>query len=583
MTTRRLAAILAADVVGSSRLIEADEGYALTTIREVLHDVLVGTAASHGGRLMKTMGDGALLEFASPVDAVTCATVVQSVLAERAASEPEERRVLLRIGVNLGDVVAQTDGDLYGDGVNIAARLESIASPGGIAISGKVYEELQGKVSLVFEDRGEQSLKNVARPVRVYALGGSALDAKAIGKPLPLPDKPSIAVLPFTNMSADAEQEFFAEGVTEDIITELSRINAFFVIARNSTFTYKGRAVDVKQVGQELGVRYVVEGSVRRMGDRVRITAQLIEAATGAHVWADRFDRNLAELFDVQDEVIRSIVASMQTQVVINEGARAEHAAKPELEVWELAKRGWKNLYGLTLESIEEAGRLGRKIIELDARSAKGHQLVAAANFHLVFMGFAHDPEKLTAEALGGAQEATRLDRRDEYSFWVLGMVLGTLLGRSDEGIAAYRQALDINPNFSVAYGSIGTTLAVAGRADESFEYTKMAMRLNPRDPSFFFRYTTLSLAHFAKWEFDEARQWADRAVARKPDWWLGHALLAASRECIGDHVGSCDAVRALLRLLPQVGVSRLPFQVIRDQRVRDVFLNSLRVAGLPE
>ena len=227
--------------------------------------MLVGTAASHGGRLIKTMGDGALLEFASPVDAVTCATVVQSVLAERAASEPEERRVLLRIGVNLGDVVAQTDGDLYGDGVNIAARLESIANPGGIAISGKVYDELQGKVSLVFEDRGEQSLKNVARPVRVYALGGSALDAKAIGKPLPLPDKPSIAVLPFTNMSGDPEQEYFADGVAEDIITELSRINAFFVIARNSTFTYKGRAVDVKQVGQELGVRYVVEGSVRRM------------------------------------------------------------------------------------------------------------------------------------------------------------------------------------------------------------------------------------------------------------------------------------------------------------------------------
>ena len=235
MTIRRLAAILAADVVGSSRLIEADEGYALTAIREVLHDVLVGTAASHGGRLIKTMGDGALLEFASPVAAVTCATAVQSALAERAGSEPEDRRVVLRIGVNLGDVVAQTDGDLYGDGVNIAARLESIAHPGGIAISGKVHDELQGKVSLVFEDWGEQSLKNVARPVRVYALGGSALSPKTIGKSLPLPDKPSIAVLPFTNMSGDPEQEYFADGILEDMHHRAVRGSSWlFVIARNS-------------------------------------------------------------------------------------------------------------------------------------------------------------------------------------------------------------------------------------------------------------------------------------------------------------------------------------------------------------
>jgi adenylate cyclase len=279
MTTRRLAAILAADVVGSSRLIESDEGYALTAIREVLHDVLVGTAASHGGRLIKTMGDGALLEFASPVTAVTCATLVQSVLAERAASEPEERRVLLRIGVNLGDVVAQTDGDLYGDGVNIATRLESIARPGGIAISGKVHDELQGKLSLVFEDRGEQSLKNVVRPVRVYALGGSALDAKAIGKLLPLPDKPSIAVLPFTNMSGDPEQEYFADGLVEEITTALSRIRWLFVIARASSFIYKQSAADVRQVGRELGVRYVLGGSVRKSGRRVRIAAHHIQAS----------------------------------------------------------------------------------------------------------------------------------------------------------------------------------------------------------------------------------------------------------------------------------------------------------------
>ncbi|MFL5124974.1 MAG: adenylate/guanylate cyclase domain-containing protein, partial [Microvirga sp.] len=353
MTTRRLAAILAADVVGFSSMKERDEEGTASQVRAVRREVIEPKLSAHQGRLVKTTGDGFLAEFASPVEAVRCALSIQDAVAEQADANGGLK---LRVGINLGDILIEDDGDVFGDGVNVAMRLEQMADPGGVLVSGKIYEEIEGKIDRAFECRGEQQVKNLARPVRVYALVGATLP-KAEPKSLTLPDKPSIAVLPFTNMSADAEQEFFAEGVTEDIITELSRINAFFVIARNSTFTYKGRAVDVKQVGQELGVRYVVEGSVRRMGDRVRITAQLIEAATGAHVWADRFDRKLAELFDVQDEVVRSIVASTQTQVVINEGARAEHAAKPELEVWELAKRGWKNVYGLTLESIEEARR----------------------------------------------------------------------------------------------------------------------------------------------------------------------------------------------------------------------------------
>jgi adenylate cyclase len=446
-------------------------------------------------------------------------------------------------------------------------------------VSGKVYEEVRDKLKVPFEDRGEQEVKNIARPVRVYAV---VSQSPVINRALPaLPDKPSIAVLPFANLSADPEQEFFSEGIAEDIITELSRISAFFVVARNSTFTYKGRAVDVKQVGRELGVRYVVEGSVRRMGDRVRITAQLIEASTGAHVWADRFDRAVAELFEVQDEVIRSIVASTQTQVVINEGVLAEQADRPDLRVWELAKRGWKNLYGLTAESLSEARRLGRAAVAADPMSSKGHQVIGAANFHLAFMGFADDREALADEALREAQEATRLDRRDEYSFWVLGMVLGILLGRTDEAVAALKQALDINPNFSVAYGSLGTTLAIAGRAKESIEFTQTAMRLNPRDPSFFFRYSMLSLAYFSLEQFDQAREWADGAVARKADWWLGHALLTASREKLGDHDGAKEAATRFMAAFPRLRAGELPIR-LRSVAVREALEESLRSAGVP-
>jgi len=342
---------------------------------------------------------------------------------------------------------------------------------------------VRDKLAIAFEDRGEQQVKNIARPIRVYALAGAA-PRHSEPKPLSIAERPSIAVLPFINLSADPEQDFFSEGITEDIITELSRVGELFVIARNSSFAYKGRAVDVQKVGRELGAHYIVEGSVRRMGNRVRITAQLIEAPTGAHIWADRYDRDLADLFDVQDEVTRSIVASTQTQVVMNEGTRAERAARPQLHTWELAKRGWKKMYIATEEGISEARKIGCRIAEIDLTSAKGHQLIAVADFHLVYMAFAGDPEKLKDEALQEAREAVRLDRHDEYSLWALGMVLGTLFGQLDDSLAAYRQALDINPNFFLAYGSLGTTLAFAGQADESIENTMICMRLNPRGPS---------------------------------------------------------------------------------------------------
>src|SRR5215203_2402437 len=461
---RKLAAIFCADVADYSRLMHADEA---GTMRALMahRAIMDGLIAEHGGRIANTAGDSVLAEFPSVVNAVECAVAVQERLAEANAGVAEDRVLRSRIGVHVGDVMVR-GGDLLGDGVNIAARLEQRAEPGGVCISGRVYEEVEGKLAVSFEDRGEQQVKNIARPIRVYALAGTA-PRHSEPKLLSIADRPSIAVLPFINLSADPEQDFFSEGISEDIITELSRIGELFVIARNSSFAFKGHAVDIQKVGRELGAHYIVEGSVRRMGDRVRITAQLIEAPTAAHIWADRYDRDLADLFDVQDEVTRSLVASTQTQVVMNEGTRAERAARPQLHTWELAKRGWKKMYIATEEGISEARKIGCRIAEIDLTSAKGHQLIAVADFHLVYMAFAGDPEKLKDEALQEAREAVRLDRHDEYSLWALGMVLGTLFGQLDDSLAAYRQALDINPNFFLAYGSLGTTLAFAGRAEE--------------------------------------------------------------------------------------------------------------------
>jgi len=576
---RRLAAIFAADVAGYSRLMSQDEVgtlRALAAHREIMDHFI----AEHGGRIANTAGDSVLAEFPSLVDAVQCAVAVQERLAEANAGVAEDRVLRSRIGVHVGDVMVR-GGDLLGDGVNIAARLEQRAEPGGVCISGRVYEEVEGKLAVSFEDRGEQQVKNIARPIRVYALAGTA-PRHSEPKLLSIADRPSIAVLPFINLSADPEQDFFSEGISEDIITELSRIGELFVIARNSSFAYKGRAVDIQKVGRELGAYYIVEGSVRRMGDRVRITAQLIEVPTGAHIWADRYDRVLADIFDVQDEVIRSIVASTQTQVVMNEGTRAERAARPELQTWELAKRGWKQLYIATEDGLREGREIGRRIVEIDPTSAKGHQLIAVADFHLVYMAFATDPEELKNEALREAREAVRLDTHDEYSHWALGMVLGTLFGRLDDSIPAYRQALDINPNFFLAYGSLGTTLAFAGRVSESIDNTMVCMRLNPRDPSIFFRYSSLSLAYFLRKSFEEAREWADRAVAKKPDWWFGHALLAASRERTGDHAAATTAVSRLMALFPNLTLTTFPLD-IRDQDGKELLRSSLRAAGFPE
>jgi adenylate cyclase len=399
---------------------------------------------------------------------------------------------------------------------------------------------------------------------------------------LPLPDKPSIAVLPFINVSGDAEQEYLVEGIAEDIITELSRLSALFVVARNSSFIYRGRSFDFKQVGRELGVRYIVEGTVRRSGHRIRVTANLIDAETGKNLWAERYDRESADIFIVQDEITAGLVASLQTQLVLNEGIAAERQKRPDLPAWYLAKRGLKEIYQLTRASLERAREIGRELVSLESTSSKGHQLVALGAYHLVLMGFTDSPDKLRDEAFRAARDAVRYDPRDEYSQWALGMVLGSLLGRYEEAVLSFLEALRINPNFSLGFASLGSISAYACRPDEAIANTEIAIRLNPRDPSLFFRYSALSLAYFVEGDFVTARDWAQKTVSSKSEWWLGHALLAATRAHLQDIKGAREAGAELIRLFPNISIDSLPFQAVQDPRHAEVFRAGLRKAGLP-
>lgn len=581
MTTRRLAAILAADVAGFSAMMERDEEGTAARIRTLRREVIEPTLTRHHGRLIKTTGDGFLAEFASPVEAVRSALAIQEQLAVA-------NGVSLRIGINLGDIIIEDDGDVLGDGVNVAARLEQMAEPGGLCISGKIHDEVDRKIDRAFEDRGEQQVKNIARPIRVYALAGAA-PSRSEPKTLPLPDKPSIAVLPFTNMSGDPEQEWLADGLSEDIITELSRSRAFWVIARNSSFTYKGRAVDLKSVGRELGARYLVEGSVRRAGERVRITAQLIAADTGAHVWAEKYDCDLAAIFEVQDEITRSIVGSTQSHIFVAEGERARRASSDDLSVWRLTKLGFAECYDLTKASLEKALERGRSVLKLAPCAVEGHQLVACAAHHLVYMGFATDARALAMEALMAARDAVRIDGRHEFSHFVLGMALGTGW-RFETDVyprakieAAFRQALHINPNLSLAYGTLATVAASSGDFPAAIANAEMAIRLNPRDPGIVFRWSTLARAYFLQGDFERALEWAHKATSKNADWWQGHAVLVAAKAMVGDLEGARSGVPELIRLAPGPSASNMAELLAQKGEHRAMYQDALLKAGVAE
>ncbi len=577
---RRLAAILAADVVGYSRMMQADEPGTLAALKSRRTQVLQPLVAAHHGRIVKLIGDGALIEFTSAVNAVNCAVALQAGMDKANADLPEAKHIVMRIGINLGDVMVE-GGDLYGDGVNIAARLEPLAEPGGIVLSHTVYSHVRGKISQQFVDLGEQALKNMAGTVRVYALRPDG--ERAIARPaLSLPDKPSIAVLPFENMSGDAHQEYFADGMVEEIITALSRLRWLFVIARNSSFAYKGRALDVKRIGHELGVRYVLEGSVRKAGNRLRITGQLIDASTGAHLWADRFDGALEDLFDLQDQVTASVVGAIAPKLEQAEIERAKRKPTASLDAYDYYLRGMAAVHLWTRKGNEEALAHFERAIELDPGFASAYGMVARCYSQRKAGGWVVDRARDIVEAERMARRAVELGKEDALALATAGIALAYVVGDLDDGVAFLDQALALNPNLAWAWLFSAYTRAWLGEPEAAIERVTRAMRLSPQDSQFFNMQVAMSLAHFLAGRYTEALSWAEAAVRGHPDYGFASGFVAASAALAGRPEVAEKAVARLRHL--QLRISDLmEIFPLRQPEHRAKWLEGLRMAGVPE
>ena len=574
-TTRRLAAILAADVAGYSRLIGADEGGTLERLKVLRRELLDPKITECKGRLVKTTGDGLLVEFASVVDALRCAVDVQREMARRNTGVPPDNRIEFRIGINVGDIVVE-DGDIFGDGVNVAARLEALAEPGGICVSARVQEDATGRLDLDFEDIGQQQLKNIARPVRAYRVATSARGAitRHDADP-PLPDKPSIAVLPFQNISGDPEQEYFADGMVEEIITALSRIRWLFVIARNSSFTYKGRAIDVKQVGRELGVRYVLEGSVRRAGGRVRITAQLIDAASGAHLWADRFDGSLEDVFELQDRVAVNVAGVIEPTLQAAEIRRAANRPTSDPTAYDLYLRAVPLWASHEKEPIIQAlGLLGRAI-ERDLHYGSALGLAALCHQLLATSDWTNDTEAHRREGIDLARRALRCAPDDPDVLANAAVVLGSLGEDIDVAIGSIERSLALNPSFARGWVWSARLRNFAGQPDLAIEHFKTSLRLSPRD-----RMGTFSLplgtAYFLKHQFAEAAATLLASLEQAPSLPVGYQLLASSYA----HMGRLDEARQVVKRLRAITPVVIPTIILyRNPAHRELFLTGLRLA----
>jgi adenylate cyclase len=579
---RRLAAILAADVVGYSALLQRAEEATYAEFERLKRELIAPSLSRHEGRLIKTTGDGALVEFASPLAAMRCAVEIQDYLASGDSS------LRLRVGLNLGDVIVGQDGDLYGDGITIAVRLEGITDPGGILISEKVYSEVEGKVDVGFEDRGEQQLKNIAKPVRVYSVrtGTHSAPINKLGTVLSLPDKPSIVVLPFQNLSSDPEQEFFADGMVEEITTALSRFKALFVIARNSSFTYKGRAVGVKQVGRELGVRYVLEGSVRKAANRVRITGQLIDAATGAHLWADRFDGGFGDIFDLQDQVTESVVGALAPAVETAEIERAKCKPTESLDAYAIYLHGLAKFYqyGNRL-ATEEALRLFKSAIELDPDFALAYSYASHCYAHAKTNGWLSGTANEIAEASRLAKRALELGKDDASVLCGSGWTLAIVVRDLSVGTGMVDRALMLNSNLAEAWRCSGWMKNWLGDPKLAIEHFARAMRLSPLGRWLADIQSGIAHAHFFLGRYDEAASWAAMALQDNPDFQAGARIRAASNAMAGRPEEAHETAVRLQRLNPTLRVSNLKHVLGQYRRGEDLarYEEGLRRAGLPE
>jgi TolB-like protein/class 3 adenylate cyclase len=578
--TRRLAAILAADVAGYSRLIGADEEGTLDRLRSIRADVINPSIAQYRGRIVKTTGDGLLGEFASVVDALKCATEIQNAMVEGNAGMAVDKRIEFRIGVHQGDIVVE-DGDIFGDGVNVAARLEGLAEPGGICVSARVQEDAAGKLDLTFEDLGEQSLKNIARPVRVYRVRFATVEntpkveATESRPALPLPEKPSIAVLPFVNMSGDPEQEYFADGIVEEIITALSRIRWLFVIARNSSFTYKGQSIDVKQVGRELGVRYVLEGSVRKAGGRVRITAQLIDAQSGTHLWADRFDGSFEDVFDLQDKVAFSAAGIIESTLQAAEIRRAADRPTTDLTAYDLYLRARPHCRSWDRERIRSALGLLERALERDPNFGPALALAAVCHHHFTTIGGVDDPAMHRRAALGYAQRALQAAPSDPGTIAEVAYMHGYFGEDIEPAIKLIDRALALNPSFYGGWGISGWLRLWAGHLDVAVEHLQTAIRLSPLNPNATQLYG-IAVAQFIEGRFGDAIAILVTALDELP----GHAGIYRYLASCYAHAGRLDDAREIIKRLRTITPSVLPNVVgWRRPEHREFFLSGLRLA----
>ncbi len=577
---RRLAAILAADVVGYSRLMRKDETGTLAQLKTLRKELLNPKVEEYGGRIVKTTGDGTLIEFPSAVDAVQHAVDVQQSLAHRNAAVAEDKRMELRIGINVGDVIVEGD-DLYGDGVNVAARIEALANPGETCISDSVYAQVRHKVDLGYEDLGEQSVKNIADPVHVYRIAPATEEEP--GSSLPKSDalfrRPAVAVLPFENLSGDPEQEYFADGLTEDIITALSQWRSFPVIARNSTFAYRGQSPDIRKVGEELGARYVIEGSVRKAGNRVRVTAQLINAETGHHVWAERYDREIEDFFDLQDEITQQIAAVIAPELDRAEQLRSIEKRPESLDAWECYQRGMSLWRMLKKEEVAEARVLFEHAMELDPNFARAFVGYVLTYFSDMRMGFA---KRDRVKALQAAKRAVELDRDDALTHWALGLLY---YGDPDleAAISEFEYVIQLNPSFAFVHALLGSALAGSGRAEEAIPHIEQAIRLNPRDPMIGVTLSRMGRTYLFLHRHEEAVKWVRQGL-RHPNigWPLNVNLVSALA-----HLDRLDEARSVAdemeNLQPGITIGFIrEHTAVTDTGYMEHLLDGLRKAGLP-
>ena len=580
---RRLAAIMAADVVGYSRLIRADEEGTIAALKALRADLIDPKIAEYHGRIVKLMGDGMLVEFASVVDAVRAATETQQAVAQYNSELPQDKRIEFRVGVNLGDVIVDGD-DIHGDGVNVAARLEGLAKPGGICVSDAVHDQVRNRIDLAFEDMGEQEVKNIDRPVRVWRWlpdgDVTAGDAATPEKSLLVPDKPSIAVLPFDNMSGDPEQEYFADGITEDIITELSRNRWMTVIARNTTFTYKGAAVNIADVARELGVRYVIEGSVRKSSDRVRISVQLIEGLTGNHVWAERFDRRVIDIFDLQDEVTRSIAAAIEPEIFAIEGHNASHRNVTDLSAWDDLMRARAHFWRVTRADSSEAVKLLSDVLENRPNYPLANSMLAFMYLFSVHMGWLPpNPYKAMADTL--ARNAVRLDEQDTWGHIALGY-LRMMERHTNAAVSELTRALDLNPNSATAFGYRGLANAFGARAEDALDDHDQAIRLSPRDPQVPYFMAAKAVTNFLVGDLEETIRTADLMLEVRPEFMGALRLKSSALAHMGRIEEAREVLARVLELQPDTSLAGLeqaqPWATEKGMRS---FLEGLRLAGL--